>query len=78
MLTSQPHRVFIGCFQVKVHHLLLQGTALGGYALIKKQLVLYLCNRRAFNGSGVSDKRIEIELLIVLENKNDISAGQFL
>ena len=65
MQTSQLHGLFIGCFQVEIHHLFLQGASLGCDALIKQELILYLRHGTAFNGCGMGNKRIEIELLVV-------------
>ena len=65
MVVGQPHRLLISRFQVKVHHLLLNGATLGRNALVKQQLILDLGHCAALDGRGMGNDGIEIEFLIV-------------
>ena len=65
MLLCQANAVFVCSFEVEVHHLLLHRPALGRDAFVEEQLVLNLGDRGAFDGGGMGNDRVEIELVVV-------------
>ena len=65
MLPGLTDTLFVSGLEIEVHHLLDYGFTLCGYAFIEKHLILNFRNRRAFNGGGVRDDGIQIELLVI-------------
>ena len=65
MAFSNPDTFFIGLFQVQIHHLFWNGLSFRGDSLVKQQLVFNFRHRRAFDGRGMGNERVEIELLSI-------------
>ena len=57
---------FLICYlQVQVHALFLKALALDSDAMVEHDLVFYFCDGRTLNRCGMSNKRVQIELVIV-------------
>ena len=57
--------IVVGILEVEVHQLFQHGALAGGDALVEEQLRLHLGHRAAFNGSGMHNDGVQIELVVV-------------
>ena len=65
MNLSKINTLFVRLFQIQVHHLLFNGSALCRNPLVKQQLVFNFSDRRTFDCRRMGNNRIQIELPIV-------------
>ena len=65
MLSCPSDGLLVSSLQVEVHELFHHRFAFSRDTFVEEKLVLNLGHGEAFDGGGVGDDRVEIELLIV-------------